>query len=36
MVIASLALSGDDLRIDDVWEVAVHGAPVGLAAAARV
>ena len=35
MVIASHALSGDDLRIDDVWEVAVHGAPVGLADAAR-
>jgi histidine ammonia-lyase len=34
-VIASHALSGDDLRIDDVWEVAVHGAPVGLADGAR-
>ena len=34
-MIASYALSGDDLRIDDVWEVAVHGAPVGLADAAR-
>ena len=27
-MIASLALTGDDLRIDDVWEVALHGAPI--------
>jgi len=34
-VIASPALTGDDLRIEDVWEVAVGGAPVGLADEAR-
>jgi histidine ammonia-lyase len=34
-VIASHALSGDDLRIEDVWEVAVHGAPAELADEAR-
>ena len=28
-MIASHALTGDDLRIEDVWEVAVHRAPVG-------
>jgi len=34
-VIASHALTGDDLRIDDVWDVAVHGTPVALADVAR-
>ncbi|MDQ4029438.1 MAG: aromatic amino acid ammonia-lyase, partial [Actinomycetota bacterium] len=34
-MIASPALTGDDLRIEDVWEVAVGGAPVGLAEEAR-
>jgi histidine ammonia-lyase len=34
-VIASHALTGNDLRIEDVWEVAVHRAPVGLADEAR-
>ncbi len=34
-MIASHALSGDDLRIEDVWDVAVHGAPAALAAEAR-
>jgi len=34
-VIASHALSGDDLRLGDVWEVAVHGAPVELAEEGR-
>ena len=34
-MIASPALTGDDLRIEDVWEVAVGGAPVGLADEAR-
>jgi histidine ammonia-lyase len=34
-VIASPALTGDDLRIEDVWEVAVGGAPVALADEAR-
>ena len=34
-MIASHALSGDDLRIEDVWEVAVHGAPAELADEAR-
>jgi histidine ammonia-lyase len=34
-VIASHALTGDDLRIDDVWDVAVHGTPVALADDAR-
>ena len=29
-MLASHALTGDDLRIDDVWEVAVHRAPVAL------
>ena len=32
---ASPTLTGDDLRIADVWEVAVGGAPVGLADEAR-
>ena len=34
-MIASHALSGNDLRLEDVWEVAVHRAPVGLADEAR-
>jgi histidine ammonia-lyase len=34
-VIASHALTGNDLRIEDVWEVAVHRAPVALADEAR-
>ena len=34
-MIANHSLTGDDLRIEDVWEVAVHGAPVGLAHEAR-
>src|SRR5215203_2517043 len=34
-MIASHSLTGDDLQIEDVWEVAVHGAPVGLAHEAR-
>jgi histidine ammonia-lyase len=34
-VIASPALTGNDLRLEDVWEVAVHRAPVGLADEAR-
>jgi histidine ammonia-lyase len=34
-VIASPALSGNDLRIEDVWEVAVHRVPVALADEAR-
>jgi histidine ammonia-lyase len=34
-VIASHALSGNDLRLGDVWEVAVHFAPVELADGAR-
>jgi histidine ammonia-lyase len=34
-VIASRALTGNDLRIEDVWEVAVHRAPVELADEAR-
>jgi histidine ammonia-lyase len=34
-VVASHALTGNDLRLDDVWEVAVHRAPVGLADEAR-
>lgn len=34
-MIASHALTGDDLRIDDVWDVAVHGTPVALADDAR-
>jgi histidine ammonia-lyase len=35
-VIASPALTGNDLRIEDVWEVAVHRVPVALADEARV
>jgi histidine ammonia-lyase len=35
VVIASPALTGNDLTIEHVWEVAVHGAPVGLADEAR-
>ena len=34
-MIASRALTGNDLRIEDVWEVAVHRAPVQLADEAR-
>ena len=34
-MIASHALNGNDLRMEDVWEVAVHRAPVGLADEAR-
>ena len=34
-MIASHLLSGDDLRIEDVWEIAVHGAPAALADEAR-
>ncbi len=34
-MIASHALSGNDLRLGDVWEVAVHFAPVELADGAR-
>jgi histidine ammonia-lyase len=34
-VIASHALTGNDLRIEDVWEVAVHRAPVALTEEAR-
>ncbi len=34
-MIASHALTGNDLRIEDVWEVAVHRAPVALADEAR-
>jgi histidine ammonia-lyase len=34
-VIASHALTGNDLRIDDVWEIAVERAPVVLADEAR-
>jgi histidine ammonia-lyase len=34
-MIASPALTGNDLRIEDVWEVAVHRAPVALADEAR-
>ncbi|MDQ3067888.1 MAG: histidine ammonia-lyase, partial [Actinomycetota bacterium] len=34
-MVASFALSGNDLRIEDVWEVAVHRAPVALADGAR-
>jgi histidine ammonia-lyase len=34
-VIASHALTGNDLRIEDVWEIAVHRAPVALAEEAR-
>ena len=34
-MIASPALTGNDLRLEDVWEVAVHRLPVGLAEEAR-
>ena len=34
-MVASHALTGNDLRIDDVWEIAVHRAPVALAEGAR-
>jgi histidine ammonia-lyase len=34
-VIASPGLTGNDLRIEDVWEVAVHRVPVALADEAR-
>src|SRR3954453_6128517 len=34
-MIESKALTGDDLALADVWEVAVHGRPVGLSDAAR-
>jgi histidine ammonia-lyase len=34
-VIASPALTGNDLRIEDVWDVAVHRVPVALADEAR-
>jgi histidine ammonia-lyase len=34
-VIASPSLTGNDLRIEDVWEVAVHRVPVALADEAR-
>jgi histidine ammonia-lyase len=34
-VIASPALTGNDLRLEDVWEVAVHRLPVALAVEAR-
>ena len=34
-MIASPALTGNDLRIEDVWEVAVHRLPVALAEGAR-
>ena len=34
-MIASHALTGNDLRLEDVWEVAMHRAPVALADAAR-
>jgi histidine ammonia-lyase len=34
-VISSPALTGNDLRIEDVWEVAVHRVPVALADEAR-
>ena len=34
-MIASHALTGNDLRIEDVWEVAVHRAPVALTDEAR-
>ena len=34
-MIASPALTGNDLRLEDVWEVAVHRVPVGLADEAR-
>ena len=34
-MVASHALTGNDLRLEDVWDVAVHRAPVGLAHEAR-
>src|SRR3954453_3318370 len=34
-MIESKALTGDDLALADVWEVAVHGRPVALADSAR-
>ena len=34
-MVASHALTGNDLRLEDVWDVAVHRAPVGLADEAR-
>ncbi|HUQ22420.1 MAG TPA: histidine ammonia-lyase [Gaiellaceae bacterium] len=34
-MIASHALTGNDLRVEDVWEVAVHEAPVALTDEAR-
>jgi histidine ammonia-lyase len=34
-VLTSPALTGDDLRIADVWDVAVHGAPAALGEEAR-
>jgi histidine ammonia-lyase len=34
-VVASHGLTGNDLRLEDVWDVAVHRAPVGLADEAR-
>ena len=34
-MVASHALTGNDLRLEDVWDVAVHRAPVGLADVAR-
>jgi histidine ammonia-lyase len=34
-VAASIVLTGEDLRVADVWEVAVHGAQVALSDAAR-
>src|SRR6201989_2503261 len=34
-MIESRALTGDDLALADVWEVAVHGRPVALADSAR-
>jgi histidine ammonia-lyase len=34
-VIESQALTGDDLAVDDVWAVAVEGAPVGLSDESR-
>ncbi|NUT57192.1 MAG: hypothetical protein HOQ03_14605, partial [Thermoleophilia bacterium] len=34
-MVAAHALTGNDLRLEDVWDVAVHRAPVGLADEAR-
>jgi len=31
----TIVLNGEDLSLDDVWDVAVHGAPAGLADSAR-